>query len=201
MPLVYIRDITSSVSLGLWKIEESVDELYIQYPFLCVYKNKLDAKYGSDSRKLEFLTVRILLNTMTSGRIKTITHTLDGRPLIQGFNCSISHTRGFAVLILSASQKVGVDIEYRSNRVSKIVNKFVRYDEHASDVESQLIHWSVKETMFKYFSPDNLSYFDMRLSPFDIFGSGSVSVDNLKRNNKLTVFYEINEYYVLTYTY
>ena len=47
-------------------------------------------------------------------------------------------------------------------------------------VEQHLINWSAKETMYKFFSEEDLQYFDMRVHPFDVAADGELLVDNLK---------------------
>ena len=81
-----------------------------------------------------------------------------------------------------------------------ITHKFIRKDEIAPDIDSQLINWSVKETVYKYFSEQSLQYFDMKLMPFEEF-ENTKRVFNLKMNSYLDVYYELNDKYVLTYTY
>ncbi|MFW9607876.1 MAG: 4'-phosphopantetheinyl transferase superfamily protein, partial [Prevotella sp.] len=108
--------------------------------------------------------------------------------------------RGFASVILSKSKNVAVDIEYYSDRVARIADKFIRKDEIAKDVGSQLINWSAKETVYKYFSEQDLQYFDMKLMP-NAEIENTKQVQNLKTNDYQDVYYELNNEYVLTYTY
>lgn len=200
MALASIRHFTSDTQLGLWNITESPDELLASYPCLSVYREDI-AKYHSDSRKKEYLAVRVLLVMMTGDGSLRITHDDNGRPLLSdGRNISISHTRGYATLILS-DENAAVDIEYRSDRVARIAHKFIREDEKADDVISQLIHWSVKESVYKYFSADHLEYFDMRLHPLDRKEEGTVMVDNLKGGRTVAVRYEVTEDYVISFVY
>ena len=103
-------------------------------------------------------------------------------------------------VILSKIKNVAVDIEYYSSRVSRIADKFIREDEFATDIDSQLINWSAKETVYKYFSEQNLQYFDMKLVPFEEF-KNTKRVLNLKTGDYQDVYYELNNEYVLTYTY
>ncbi len=198
MPLVNVRNITPEVKLGLWKIEETPEELYTKYPFLTKYQKKLDEKYSFDGRKLEFLVIRLLLLGMTNDEHLVIEHNKDGKPIVQDWHISISHTKGWAVLMLSRNHEVGVDIEYYSDRVSKIVSKFVRKDEDAQDVDSQLVIWSAKEAVYKYFSKDDLKYEEMKV--FKINDS-NCAVINFKRMESVPVTYELNKDYVLTYVY
>ena len=117
-------------------------------------------------------------------------------------------------MILSQTHNVAVDIEYCSNRVERIVERFIRADESMNGVEQHLINWSAKETMYKFFSEEDLQYFDMRVHPFDVAADGELLVDNLKLSSSqfdgrepatiskaLRVFYRLNEDYVITYAF
>ncbi len=200
MALIEIRTLSSNTQLGLWHITETVEELYFQYPYLSVYREYIDCKFHSDSRKKEFLTIRVLLAVMTGDHSLRIYHHANGRPLLSnGKNISISHTRGYATLIISDIINTAIDIEYRSDRVSKIAHKFIRDDETAQDAISQLIHWSAKETTYKYFSSYDLQYFDMKLQKLGLSEKGLVIVENLRCKSFITVAYEVTDDYVMTY--
>ena len=109
---------------------------------------------------------------------------------------SISHTRGYAALILSDDSEVGIDIEYRSDRVERIASRFIRPDEKAETTDEKLLLWSAKEAVYKLFSEDNLMFFDMRTLSID---EGVVRMENIKRNIVVDVHYAFTADYVLTY--
>ena len=58
-----------------------------------------------------------------------VEHNEDGKPMIEGYHISISHTLGYVAVILSRDYEVGVDIEYVSDRVNRISSRFLRDDE------------------------------------------------------------------------
>lgn len=198
MSLVNIRKITDDVFVGIWKIDETTDQFFQLYPHLEDIRQKLLEKYSSEERRKEYLAIRALLYDMTHNPNVKIRHNEAGKPLIDGWHVSISHTKGWAALILSRNRTVGIDIEYYSDRVSKVAERFIRKDEEAPDLGSQLIIWSAKETIYKYFSEDDLKYEEMKV--FKIT-DGSCAVVNFKKYISIPVKYEINKDYVLTYAY
>lgn len=207
MALVNVREVYPGVSLGLWQMNETVDELMERYPCVRCYQKNIE-QYKSDSRKLEFLTVRVLLHEMllmagySEERIQkmgVIHHNESGKPLFKGYHLSISHTKGYAALILSKTKEVAVDIEYYSDRVKRIAAKFLRKDENAADLDSLLVHWCGKETVYKLFSEDNLQYAQMRVKPFDTMSDWSCEIENLKSHKRLNVDFELTMEFVLTY--
>jgi len=202
MSLISIETIAEDVSLGLWKITETADELYQQYPFLETYRDELDRHYRAEARKREFLCVHLLLALMTGNRQLRVEHLSSGKPCLEsGQHISISHTKGYAAVILSGKRTVAVDIEYQSDRVQRIAHKFIRPDEEADTILSQLLHWSAKETLYKYFSETPLGYFDMRLQPFVVTDSGTVKGENLTTGEMLPVYYRVAKDYVLTFAF
>lgn len=209
MAVVNIREVYPGVSLGLWQMDESPEQLFDQYPHLLPYRSSLDDKYKNDGRKLEFLAIRALMYEMlrVNGASKGLlshagdfTHNEQGKPLFRGYHVSISHTKGYAALILSKKSEVAVDIEYMSDRVERIASKFLRIDERADSLDAKLVHWCAKETVFKLFSEENLLFEDMRVKPFDTMADWACDVENLKSGKTARVDFELAMDFVLTYS-
>ena len=209
MAVVNIREVYPGVSLGLWQMDESPEQLFDLYPHLLPYRSSLDDKYKNDGRKLEFLAIRALLYEMlrVNGASKGLlshagdfTHNGQGKPLFRGYHVSISHTKGYAALILSKKSEVAVDIEYMSDRVERIASKFLRKDERADSLDSKLVHWCAKETVFKLFSEENLLFEEMRVKPFDTMSDWACDVENLKSGKTARVDFELAMDFVLTYS-
>lgn len=209
MAVVNIREVYPGVSLGLWQMDESPEQLFDLYPHLLPYRSSLDDKYKNDGRKLEFLAIRALMYEMlrVNGASKGLlshagdfTHNGQGKPLFRGYHVSISHTKGYAALILSKKSEVAVDIEYMSDRVERIASKFLRKDERAYSLDAKLVHWCAKETVFKLFSEENLLFEDMRVKPFDTMTDWACDVENLKSGKTARVDFELAMDFVLTYS-
>ena len=209
MAVVNIREVYPGVSLGLWQMDESPEQLFDLYPHLLPYRSSLDDKYKNDGRKLEFLAIRALMYEMlrVNGASKGLlshagdfTHNGQGKPLFRGYHVSISHTKGYAALILSKKSEVAVDIEYMSDGVERIASKFLRKDERADSLDAKLVHWCAKETVFKLFSEENLLFKDMRVKPFDTMADWACDVENLKSGKTARVDFELAMDFVLTYS-
>lgn len=200
MPLISNRLIEPDVRLGLWAIQEDPEEFLRMSPR---FERLIEESqsYKSKARRQERLAVYALVYAMTGDDSLVITHKPSAQPHIEGWNVSISHTRGFASVLLSRTKRVGVDVEYMSPRVGKIAGKFIREDEKAPDTVYQLIHWCAKEAVYKLFSEEDLQYFDMRLHPFNRTDNGCVKVDDLRVEKTVDLNYEVTPDYVLTYIY
>lgn len=209
MAVVNIREVYPGVSLGLWQLEETTEEMFDKYPHLLPYRSTLDKKYKSQDRKLEFLAIRALmyemlrLNGASKGLLShagDFTHNESGKPLFRGYHVSISHTRGYAALIISKTHEVAVDIEYMSDRVERITSKYLRNDERADCLDAKLVHWCAKETVYKLFSEDKLQFEEMRVKPFDTMTDWACDVENLKNHHTAHVDFELAIDFVLTYS-
>lgn len=121
---------------------------------------------GRRQRDVEDAAVMRMLNHLLGSDV-TVAHNSDGKPIIEGFELSISHTRGLAAVMLAKGHKVGIDVEYDSPRVGKIASRFLRNDENAPTIRLQLLHWCAKEAVFKLFSESNLAYQQMRVNSVD----------------------------------
>ena len=186
--------------LGLWKVEETAEQLAWQYPMLQHEYEQACTSFTNEGKRKERMSVRALIVEMNEGSLPEVSYNDAGKPMLNdGRHISISHTRGIVAVIISEQHRVGVDVEYYSNRVSKVAERFVREDEYTEDVDALLIIWSAKETVYKLFSEDNLWYNEMKISPFSVLTEGRVEVENLKRNITAHVDYMINKDYVLTY--
>ena len=201
MALVEKMPLQDGTMLGLWRVDETVAQLQVLGN---VHKQVCEA-YTSNKRRLEVLCTYALLFALTDDVSLRIEHLPYGKPLCvshatgRRYYISVSHTKGYAALILSRNQEVAVDIEYFSDRVERISSKFLRMDENASDLDSKLVHWCAKETVYKLFSEENLKFDDMRVKPFDTMSDWACDVENLKNKKVAHVDFELTMEFVLTY--
>lgn len=191
MPLTTIRPLSDDLQLGLWHITENVSELPCP-AFLDL------SGIHSEMRKKEQLVSYQLLQAMTGRVDMEIKHDAAGRPLIEDYQISLSHTRGWAAMILSKHHRVGVDVEYMSDRVNKVVDRFIRSDEERDGLEKRLVNWCAKEALYKLRSTEDLQYFDMRLHHFSL-SDDCVVADDMRRGDTVSIHFECTSNYVLTW--
>lgn len=133
--------------------------------------------------------------------VPMIGHAASGQPLLRGYHVGVTHTKGYAALMLSKSCDVACDIEHFSDRVERIKSKFLRKDEKADDLDSLLVNWCGKETVYKLFPEDNLQFSQMRVGPFSTMSDWACEVENMKRGEKVRVDFELTMQFVLTYAF
>ena len=132
----------------------------ITYPAEDVVLGILEIGNGREAEKQG---ERELLKQML-GYDVVLNHNEDGKPLIEGYNISISHTKGIVVILLSKGLEVGIDIEYHSDRIQKIARRFLRPDETYTTTSDLLIAWCAKEAAYKLFSEEHLTYQEMKVN-------------------------------------
>lgn len=199
MPLKSVENIAPDVYLGMWNITESIDGFLLCCGNAAVLET-LIAGYTSEQRRREVLAVRMLLDEMI-GTDVALRHEESGRPILSnGMNVGISHTKGFASVIVSPGRKVAVDVEYMSERVRKVAAKMLRTDESADTLLGLLLHWCAKETLYKLYSDERLALKDMQVLSVEGDNTrGIVKAKNVKRSETLDVFYRVFDNKVLTY--
>lgn len=162
MPRLSVENINTHTTLLVWKITETEEQLQSQLPE-SVLETIANKNYKSKSRRLEVMATYALLTSHLKTPSVIIDHNSNGQPLLGGFHISISHTNGYACVLLSTQKVVAIDIEYRSDRIERIRSKFLRSDEPFTSIEELLLVWSAKETLYKYFSEDDLMYNEMKV--------------------------------------
>lgn len=206
MAIILRQEIDNTI-LAVWKTEESLEEISIldsAQPYLA----DLD-QFSSDSRKLEWLIVRVLLFELLQEH-KHISYKTNGKPYIKDsiYQISISHTKGFVAIYLSTKTHIGVDIEYINNRVERIAHRVFSQEElNGINKDTQfaqlIVMWCSKETIFKAFDLSEVDFIKhLKIHPFQLnTKSGKLIGQELQTRNTeyLDISYIINEEFVLTY--
>lgn len=191
MPIVSIIDVSVATRLGLWRMTEepaSQGELF----------DEARKYFKSVKRQREYICVRLLLKAMLPTDTPYIIYEESGRPqLSNGYNISISHTQGLCAVIVSKGNDVAVDVEKISNRVEGVAGRFLLKDEVAADTITKLVYWCAKETMYKLFSTDRLTFSDIRVRTLQ--QNKLLSARNMQRSKDVEIHCIAVDEYVVTY--
>jgi len=172
MPLVEHIQLNKSCQMALWKITEELESLMECVQLNQNDKMKLDS-FGSLSRKKEFVATRILLQELL-GEGKSIENNEQGKPLLidSNYEISISHSKDYVGVMVGVDHDMALDIEYLSDRVYRICNRFLSEDELSfiSESDKQIHiyqHWCAKECLIKlYGKKDVLLIDELKMFPF-----------------------------------
>ena len=224
MPLFYTNQLPV---IGVWKITETWPDMLDMFQDKTLYIDDV-SKIQSDKRKCEWLATRLLLKRL-SGTEMSVSYKDNGSPFLM--NCcnymSVSHTKGYAALILSKHPDPGIDIEYRSERAWKLRAKFLSTEEQQlinplpcysdpftqfsilpenprPDVDPETfstICWCAKETAFKALQENEVDFIHhFHITSFT-FADGGIILKETK-TPKQTIFYiryQVTDDYVLTW--
>lgn len=204
MPIIFKTD---SPMLGVWRMTECSDELLAMLGRREDYRPFLE-RVNAETRRREHLASRVLLARLL-GYEAQVGYRQDGAPFLFGssLHISISHTRDYAAVIVG-EQPVGIDIEYRSDRVWKIRERFLSSEELAmldptNEVEQLLICWCVKEALFKLLGQQSVDFREhLRVMPFEYRESGELLAQEF-RTERTTVSrfaYRVTPEYVLVHS-
>ena len=168
MPLVYQQNINESTRLAVWHITEPENFFGQKVP--------LTGKISHPHKRLQHLAGRYLLPVLFEDFPLSLIRIAETRkPFLQGdpFHFSISHSGEYAAAIVSSRNRVGVDIETVSEKVERVVHKFLPEAEQEmifalaektggiSNRRNLLtLAWSVKETMYKWYCDEAVDFID-----------------------------------------
>lgn len=188
---------------GIWKIEESFAELRSRLSSSLPYEDEL-ASLKAEARRMEYVAVRVLLAALC-GEEKQVLHHSSGKPYLAdgSFQITISHTRGYVSVGLHPVCPVGIDIEYVSHRIEKVVSRFLRPDEQANSTVLQLLHWSAKETLFKLLDCREVDFIHhLQVMPFAESSEGCFSAKEYRtpRQQLYEVRYKVHPEFVCTWS-
>lgn len=162
MPLL-INRYENSFRLALWKLTETVD-FFEDKAHLSAADVKLYDKISNETRKKEWLAVRILLNEVL-GFWPNISYMETGKPILNNHtrHLSISHSKEMVGILLSTSPYAGIDIEKTSRNIDKVLNRFLsgkelKKIETGSNPYRKIIHWCAKEAIFKSVNESNIDF-------------------------------------------
>ena len=206
---LFLQHKTDDIQWAVWKMEESLDVLLLLLPGArrAFCEQELN-RFVSERRKMEWLSVRVLLYSMLQ-EDKEIGYSPEGKPYLtdHSFFISISHTKGYVAVMLASFTPAGIDIEQYGQRVKRVYDRFIRSDERVEPYQgdetwSMLLHWSAKETIFKSMENADADLRKLCLSHFIPQSEGVFQVREYatERQQLFTVGYRICPDFVLTWT-
>lgn len=194
--------------LGVWKIEEDLDTLLGMVVMDAEDKKKYKV-FASTSRKLEFLSVRALLQELL-GTEARIVYNKNNKPFLKDGSrfVSISHSHKLTAILLSSNEKVGIDLEYMSSNINAIAFKFLNRKEKVTREENArkyhlYLHWCAKEALYKICDKEGISIRkNITIEPFEVKESGEIKgyVHTKKINDSFDLYYTRYDNYAIVWT-
>jgi phosphopantetheinyl transferase len=194
--------------LGVWKIEEDLDSL-LSHVILDREEVKKYKGFKSNSRKLEFLSVRALLAELI-GKDARIVYNKNNKPFLKSGShfISISHSHRLTAILLSTNEQVGIDLEYMSANIAAFAFKFMnRREKVTRDTGMRkyhlYLHWCAKEALYKICDKEGISIRNnITIEPFELKDSGEINgkVHAEKIKETFDLFYTRYDNYAIVWT-
>lgn len=201
--MLYAKEhITESTLIGIWKIEESRDELLSLLSHHEWIKNIYAIK--SESRVLEILSARILIKELTREE-KEVYYNDSGKPFLvdQSYHISVSHTENYVAVVIDKEKHLGLDIEYISEKIKRVRSRVIASNEYI-DKENELVHlllhWSAKEAMFKFIDVEGVDFLKhLFVCSFTPRKEGSFKAAEIRTKNQhnFKAYYKVGEEFVM----
>jgi phosphopantetheinyl transferase len=189
-------------------LEEDSESLLSRLSFKDKYLPVIEKM--TENRKREWLSIRVLIKELL-GEEKEIVYNPLGKPYLSdnSFYISISHTKGYAALILNKENEVAVDMERITPRIENIRKRFVNDDEEkalssSNELVHLLLYWSAKESLFKRLGVENVDFkTQLHIRPFEPvlgeWGNFNACETRTESRDCFKIHYFVHEDYVLTY--
>ncbi|MER0442376.1 4'-phosphopantetheinyl transferase superfamily protein [Emticicia sp. W12TSBA100-4] len=189
MSVILEKKYENNISLAVWQITESHDELQAMLPSEILTDAEL-ASISHPQKQVEFFCSRLVIKHLANSLgikylgIKKDEH---GKPYLAGSNwqMSITHTSNYVAAVMHPSEALGMDMEKPSEKLQRIAHKFLSESERIQaegDIEKLCIYWSAKEALYKLYGKRKV-----------IFNENLFVFPFLKKQNKITGRLKINE--------
>ncbi len=180
MGIVIDKQVNTHCKLGVWHITENYSDLISRLD-LDQSDHETIMAFKNPKRKLEWLSVRVLLDELTDKENK-ILYNGNRRPYLsdRSYNISISHSDYYATVLICKKNHVGIDIEKISPKIEYIASKFLKEGELEHIHESGRIyhlylHWCAKEALYKLCDRRRMSMREnITIEPFVPYENGTM---------------------------
>ncbi len=177
MPLYKTIQVNQTVTVYIWKIEESEDELSQGIHLTPHCQDRIDGM-KSEMHRRGFLSIRHLM-AKADYEDKDLFYDKVGKPhLIDGRHISITHSHQFTGIIVSDTIEVGIDIEMQRPKITRIAHKFTQIEAYSHIkstkdlVRKFTIVWGCKESLYKIYAIEGLSFMQhINIEDFDFSDS------------------------------
>lgn len=208
MGIILKEKIGEDCILGMWEIEEDYDTLF---SLLNLEEDELERlnSFKNNGRKLEWLSVRTLINDMMNKNTRII-YNAERKPFLKGnsWNISISHSYNLTSIFVSKSKRVGIDLELMSHKIRYISHKFINSQEWITDDPDLkryhlYIHWCAKEAMYKICDKQDINFKEnLTVFPFEPAEEGMIKGRVLNINGLQDYWLQYKKYkdYAIVWT-
>jgi 4'-phosphopantetheinyl transferase len=206
MGLISKENIGSDFILSFWEIHEDFESIYKLVSLTEEERNTLFS-YKNEERRVEWLSVRALLNTVLPNT--RIVYNAERKPFLndESYNISISHSNKLTSIFMGKKKRVGIDIEFMSHKISRIAHKFINereYITHDKTLEKlhMYVHWCAKEALYKICDKRNINFKEnLTIKPFELDYEGEITGIHHYNDvfDEFKMKYKVHDNYAIVY--
>jgi 4'-phosphopantetheinyl transferase len=209
MGLLLIKNLPNA-RIGIWEINESAEDLY-QQARLTPSEQDFFKQLKSQLRQKHWLSYRLILpHLAVQEDVSGIAYDEFGKPYLENGagQISVAHSGKYATLIISKTNRVGIDIEAIQPKIMRLTHKFMTKEEMeykfaSRTTESLCVIWCAKEALYKLQGGRGLVFSEhIYMNHFTYTGNGHLTgyVNRERNRTQYTLFYESLDDYILVYT-
>ena len=209
MSLLFTKNLPNA-RLGIWEITESTDELYRQAR-LTPSEHDFYKHLKSPLRQKHWLSYRLILpHLIEKEAVSGIAYDEFGKPYLENGagQISVAHSGKYATLIISKTNRVGIDIEAIQPKIVKLTHKFLTKEEMeykfaSGAIESLCVIWCAKEALYKLQGGRGLVFSEhIHINHLTFTGNGHLTgyVIREHKRSQYHLFYESLDDYIMVYT-
>lgn len=203
MPIFFQHQINETTRLGIWKIEETEEFFKSNVP------QHRDVTHPH--KRLQHLAGRFLLQYLFPAFPYELIQIADTRkPYLpnEQYHFSISHCGDYAAAIVSKDRRVGIDIEIPTEKISRIMYKFLSAGEHEifhliepdkNRIPFATLLWSAKESIFKWYGNGGVDFRKQIQLKKQHEANETIDCSFTKNNSELTIHYRNFDHLVLAW--
>jgi len=202
MPVYQIKNISESIKVGVWKIEESENALRELVSDKVLGKS-IAPQTNNEIKLKQWLATRCLLSSFFKDA--EIVYDSFGKPsLDNGWFISISHSNEYVTIIVNKKNDCGIDIEKVSSKVERIKHKFLSENDLkvVKTKEELTLYWGAKEALYKCYGKKEVLFIENLFIEGYCLGSklfnGRIDMPNFKK--EIPMRWDKIDDYVLVFT-
>jgi len=159
MPLLWIKKIEDDIWVSCWKIGSDELSFLKKNTILSVEEKQFLDNIKLAHKKQEFLAARLALQKLCKNQNTNYQGTekdSKNKPFLvnHNYHISISHTKEYAMAMLSKERRVGIDIEKVHQKIQKIALKVFSPAEInfvKNNIAESTALWTAKEAVYKLY--------------------------------------------------
>lgn len=175
MALVHFEEIGPESCWGIWRIDETEEELLVK-----LNPSRTDSIHFESIQhpriRLESIASRMIVKELTEKfgyEYNGIFKNKNGKPFLYNspLHISYSHTEQFASAIIHTEKPCGIDLEHIQEKMRRVSSRFLSEKElgyTGNDLEKICIYWCAKEAMYKLYNLKDTEFKgNLKVSPFE----------------------------------